>query len=141
MVTILPMSQVTVSVSATAAGFCFVQNHMSTAIRHLSLMAQRVTDEAVHQPFTVCVSTLSGKPVYLPSYTAFRFALPSSVHVIIDGPASLGVRKVKGRGENRNEATPSKGNAKIGKDDVFARLDDDTVRQEVLQLLVKYPDL
>lgn len=119
----------------------FLQNHSRTAMRHLKLTAQGVMGVTFYSPFTVWVSNFVDRPVSLPRHTVLGIAPPSSAHNVTVGSASPGLAKVQKRGENVNERTPNKGEAKTWEDEIHVGLDDDNVRREVLRLLTEAQDM
>lgn len=110
-------------------------------MRHLMLMAQDVEDVIHRQPFTVCVSNFEGKPVHLPKHITFGISLPSRAESMTSGPASRRAAGAKKKGENGSERSSNTDYEETWQEKVRVGLDDDSVRQEVLQLLERFQNM
>lgn len=104
-------------------------------MRHLTLMAQGVIEVIRHLPFTMCVSSLGERPVYLLKYNTLNVALPSPAKIMTTSLAAPGVAGVMKRGENGSKGGSSTDSEKTRQDEVRVGLDDESVRREVQQLL------
>lgn len=102
---------------------------------HLTLIGQRVMDVKPSQPFTVFVSNIGNKPVYLAKQTALGTSLPSPAHIVTVGVVSGGMAEAREKGENGIEETLITDNAKTWEKEICVALDDHTIRPAVLPLL------